>query len=927
MRIRKVTAHAFGPLAGETLEFADGMTVVVGGNESAKSTWHAAIFAALCGRRRGPGRAREGEQRFIDLHKPWDRDNWVVSAELLLDDGRRIEMRQDLAGRVDCHAKDLDIGEDVSAQVMNEGTPDAACWLGLDRSSFAATAFVEQAQMLRVRIEADGLQQHLQRAAATAGADTTAAAALDRIRAFERDHVGLDRMGATKPLRQAVVGVQAAEDRLRESREAHHEYLRLVESTDRLRRAAQQTDAAVRAHEAATAADRAGKLAAQADRAAFVSSALGDAPPVSVAEHDALARQTSEALAAWRSKPPEPQLEGLTAEQIQAEIDALPPMPNGDLAVHHGVQRALEEMQRAETQFQQQSADRPAVPQALATDVNAPDGELLDLARTLEAPIPAADPQLAGQVDAARRELEALHAQTRTGNMILAAAAVAAIAGAALLAGVSKIAGAVLLAAAAALAVLGWSRRRGGDVPVAVRRHADLLAQLNEARRQAADASRRREEALQYCNWLGLSADPALLREIVLTRARAASYTQALRRWEERHRELENQVTAAARTLWEALSARAQPTASVIPGDLSAAVDIYRAQCGQRAEQAAEARRREILQPRLAARREAEQRADHDRRKRSDAAQQIAAAAAAAGLDPGEPEPGAGALEEWSRERSRQLERLGAAQNDWAELQALLGERSVDDLRQEAEQAARQARDLAMGVDPGLLAAVEPATTSQRLGELRREASEAREKAATAMGDLQRFAATVASVAEAEEALEAARTELDRVQELQQTLNLTRRFLENAQAQVHRNIAPVLRAALNQWLPTVTAGRYTDAMVNPTTLQVEVCGPSRRWRKADLLSYGTAEQIYLLLRIALADHLTRNHDTCPLILDDATVHADADRTGEILDLLLKVAQERQIILFTQENQVATWAQDNLTGPDHAVRKLTPVPVD
>ena len=104
---------------------------------------------------------------------------------------------------------------------------------------------------------------------------------------------------------------------------------------------------------------------------------------MSVAEHDALARQTSEALAAWRSKPPEPQLEGLTAEQIQAEIDALPPMPNGDLAVHHGVQRALEEMQRAETQFQQQSADRPAVPQALATDVNAPDGELLDLARTL----------------------------------------------------------------------------------------------------------------------------------------------------------------------------------------------------------------------------------------------------------------------------------------------------------------------------------------------------------------------------------------------------------------------------------------------------------------------------------------------------------------------------------------------------------------
>ena len=72
----------------------------------------------------------------------------------------------------------------------------------------------------------------------------------------------------------------------------------------------------------------------------------------------------------------------------------------------------------------------------------------------------------------------------------------------------------------------------------------------------------------------------------------------------------------------------------------------------------------------------------------------------------------------------------------------------------------------------------------------------------------------------------------------------------------------------------MTENRYIDVTVNPNTLQVDVCGPARQWHKADLLSYGTAEQIYLLLRIALADHLTKHHDTCPLILDDVTVHAD-----------------------------------------------------
>jgi uncharacterized protein YhaN len=90
------------------------------------------------------------------------------------------------------------------------------------------------------------------------------------------------------------------------------------------------------------------------------------------------------------------------------------------------------------------------------------------------------------------------------------------------------------------------------------------------------------------------------------------------------------------------------------------------------------------------------------------------------------------------------------------------------------------------------------------------------------------------------------------------------------------------------------------------------------------LSYGTREQVYPLLRIALADHLTRNHDACPLILDDVTVHADTARTYDILDLLLSIAGERQVIVFTQEEQVAAWAREHLTSPEHAIHLLAPM---
>jgi uncharacterized protein YhaN len=162
-------------------------------------------------------------------------------------------------------------------------------------------------------------------------------------------------------------------------------------------------------------------------------------------------------------------------------------------------------------------------------------------------------------------------------------------------------------------------------------------------------------------------------------------------------------------------------------------------------------------------------------------------------------------------------------------------------LQQEASSAAQRAQELAAGADPASLSAADPAPAAERLPELRKTARNAETDAAAAFGDLRRFAESLTSVAEAEEALDAAKAELTRIRKLQETPTLTRRYLQDAQIRLHRDIAPVLAATVKQWLSSVTAGRYTDVMVNPTTLQVEVCGPSRRWRKADRLSHGTAE--------------------------------------------------------------------------------------
>src|SRR5262249_8792506 len=87
MRFGVVRAEAFGGLSQQELRLTPGMTIVCGPNEAAKSTWHAALYAALCGMRRGRGQPRRADRAFEDRHRPWDNSSeWAVSAVVELDD-------------------------------------------------------------------------------------------------------------------------------------------------------------------------------------------------------------------------------------------------------------------------------------------------------------------------------------------------------------------------------------------------------------------------------------------------------------------------------------------------------------------------------------------------------------------------------------------------------------------------------------------------------------------------------------------------------------------------------------------------------------------------------------------------------------------------------------------------------------------------
>jgi DNA repair protein SbcC/Rad50 len=336
MRLETVHAYSFGPLSDVTLEFGPGMTVIYGGNESGKSSWHAAVYVSVCGMRRARGRPTAEDEQFASLHKPWDGHRWEVGAVIRLEDGRRVELRHDLAGRVDSRATDIELGRDVSGEIM-DGMPDASRWLGLDRRSFLATACVQQTDLLGILAKPELLQEHLQRAAATAGTDATAAAAISRLEGFRAEHVGADIPQSKRPLREAKRRVESAELALRKAKEAHHTFVDLAAHADRARKRADDLEHELRLVEAAAAVEQAQKMKTRLQRAQELSRRFSEGPPPALTEDDEVARMVAQALQSWEHQPASISLMSPSAQDLQRQLDALPLPPEGDLEPHPDV--------------------------------------------------------------------------------------------------------------------------------------------------------------------------------------------------------------------------------------------------------------------------------------------------------------------------------------------------------------------------------------------------------------------------------------------------------------------------------------------------------------------------------------------------------------------------------------------------------------
>ncbi|MGH9304294.1 MAG: hypothetical protein ACRDZ5_07785, partial [Acidimicrobiales bacterium] len=505
------------------------------------------------------------------------------------------------------------------------------------------------------------------------------------------------------------------------------------------------------------------------------------------------------------------------------------------------------------------------------------------------------------------------------GAGLLGAGGIVLVAGAHKSAGIALLAVAAVAAVAATLVALRarspgalWARRPGGT-PEEEGRLRDAEAALAAARLAHETALQNHHQTAERAGELGIEADPDALRNEAQRIERARSLGEQHARWQEKHAAAKSELETRERLVTQALVARgAGPT-----GDADQDLRRYRDECAARAQRARQSARRGELVAHLADRQAAETQVSASHRRLGEIQAQLVSAAAACGAG-SSPEATAEMLAEglaaFLLRRHQQLGELEESRREEARLSAILEGRSLEELAGEATQLRQVADDRAGGLSSEEIAAAAPSTDPDgAIRLLRGQVAELESNWSAREATLRERSAGTASVPEAEEAFFTAKAHLERLRKLEVILGRSRDLLVQAQDAVHRSIAPQLAQAISPRLSAVTAGRYTDVKVDPENLNVLVRGPGGEWRDAALLSHGTAEQVYLLLRAVLAQYLVKAGESCPLVLDDPTAYADAVRTTAVLETLHHLSQERQVVVFSHDDRVRAWARESLSS--------------
>ncbi|MDO9556380.1 MAG: AAA family ATPase [Coriobacteriia bacterium] len=135
-------------------------------------------------------------------------------------------------------------------------------------------------------------------------------------------------------------------------------------------------------------------------------------------------------------------------------------------------------------------------------------------------------------------------------------------------------------------------------------------------------------------------------------------------------------------------------------------------------------------------------------------------------------------------------------------------------------------------------------------------------------------------------------------------LRVAARLVEVTQARYERERQPDVVRRAQEVFRQITGDRYVGLTVPIAGGSVEVFDARSEAKTSEELSRGTAEQMYLALRLGLIGQLDDVGRGLPVLMDDVLVNFDPERRRGSAEAIAELADHRQVVLFTCHPEIA-----------------------
>jgi DNA repair exonuclease SbcCD ATPase subunit len=174
-----------------------------------------------------------------------------------------------------------------------------------------------------------------------------------------------------------------------------------------------------------------------------------------------------------------------------------------------------------------------------------------------------------------------------------------------------------------------------------------------------------------------------------------------------------------------------------------------------------------------------------------------------------------------------------------------------------------------------------------------------------------RIAAGVRPLNEVEEEVAEVRARVVALEREMEAASYAAALIEEVARDRHARIAPAMANLAGSYLSEITGGLYSELLIS-RELRITIRIPQTESLNDDperRLSKGTVDQIYLALRLALVRSLSEGGESIPLLLDDPFANYDDVRLRRALELLQRIGNSNQVLLFTCRDDVARSAEE------------------